>query len=342
MLNRFLKIVLHSVVVGLVMILCLSGNASAGACFGKFLDPVTEVCWWCIFPIKVGGVTIVPGTEEDTPDLTSSPVCACPAPPPVFVRIGMTASFWEPARFVETVKDPYCFPSIGVGLSNPSPGLLGGGITKSASGHGGFGSGVFSQSHYFIFPAWSLMEITLNTACIENTSFDLAYITEVDPLWNDDLLMAMLQPEAVLFANPITQLACIADSVSSNLGLPLSPLFWCMGSWGSSYPITGHHNTADYVQGNAAIAAKTIYKMGRQLLLQDPAVTLCAAVPTPIWIKQNYRLQIAKPVRDFMCHPIGRSDMLWGYGKNPPFSAGGNKGDNFLWIIFRKHGCCLF
>ncbi len=332
----------HSIAAWVIVIVVLSGNASAGPCSGTFLNPVTDICWQCIFPMKIGGVTVVPGTVADTPDLTSSPVCACPIPVPPFVRVGITVSFWEPARFIETVKDPYCFPSIGTGVNNPSPGTLGGGIKKSASGHGGFGSGAFAQAHYFIFPAWALMEVAVNSVCIENAGFDVAYITEVDPLWNDDLLMAMLQPEAVLFANPAAQLACISDSVSSNLGLPLSPLFWCMGSWGSAYPITGHHNTADYVQGNGAIAAKMIYKMGRQLLLNDTALSLCAAVPTPIWVKQNYRLQIAKPVRDVTCHPIGRSDLLWGNGKNPPYSAGGNKGDNFLWIVFRKRGCCAY
>jgi conjugal transfer pilus assembly protein TraU len=313
-----------------------AASASAGPCFGTFLNPVTDVCWHCMFPLKIGGLTVMPGDVVDTPDLTSSPVCACPIPVPPFVRIGITTSFWEPARFIETVKDPFCFPSLGMGIANPSPGLRGGGL-KSESGHS-----AFAQSHYFIFPAWSMMEVAVDSICLEKTGFDLAYITEVDPLWNDDLLMAMLQPEAVLFANPAAQLSCIADAVSSNLGLPLSALFWCMGSWGSAYPITGHHNSADYVQGNAAIAAKTIFKMGRQMTLFDTAVSLCAAVPTPIWVKQNYRLQVAKPVRDITCHPIGRSDMIWGALKNPPFSAGGNKSDNFLWIVFRKRGCCMF
>ncbi len=335
--SRVLKNNLLSFAACLALLFCASSYASASTCHGAFLNPVTDVCWQCILPIKIGGVVVAPGDVVDTPDLSSSPACACPLPPPVFVRIGITTSFWEPARFVETVKDPFCFPSLGTGISDPSPGLRGGGVKKPSFGHS-----VFAQSHYFIFPVWALMEVAVDSACVENSGFDLAYITELDPLWQDDTLMAMLEPEALLFANPAAQLACIADSVSSNLGLPLSPLFWCMGSWGSAYPLTGHHNSADYVQGNAAIAAKTIYKMGRQLLLQDTALSLCAAIPTPIWVKQNYRLQEAKPVRDFTCHPIGTSDMIWGYGKNPPYSAAGNKGDDFLWIIFRKRACCVF
>jgi len=329
--NKFLVIAASGLII-------LQASQTFGSpCFGTFLNPVTDVCWQCIFPLKIGGITVMPGDSPDTPDLTNYPVCTCPIPVPPFFRIGITTSFWEPARMIETVKDPFCFPSMGWGMPNPWPGQLGGGIKPASEGHS-----VFSQSHYYIFPAWSIMELMVDSVCVENTGFDIAYMTEVDPLWNDDLVMAMLSPEAILFSNPAAQLSCVADAVSANLGLPLSPLFWCMGSWGSAYPITGHHNSADYVQGNAAIAAKTIYKMGRQLLLLDTAINLCSAVPTPIWIKQNYRLQLAKPVRDFTCHPIGRSDLVWGSMKNPPFSAAGNKSDDFLWIIFRKRGCCVF
>jgi conjugal transfer pilus assembly protein TraU len=34
---------------------------------------------------------------------------------------------------------------------------------------------------------------------------DLAYLTEVDPLWADDELAAILNPEAVLFANVVAK-----------------------------------------------------------------------------------------------------------------------------------------
>ena len=46
-------------------------------------------------------------------------------------------------------------------------------------------------------------------------SFDLAYLTEVDPLWNDDELTLILNPDAVLFANPVAIAACAADCVAA-------------------------------------------------------------------------------------------------------------------------------
>jgi len=196
----------------------------------------------------------------------------------------------------------------------------------------------FSQAHWFIFPVWSMMELLTDFVCVEHSGFDIAYLTEVDPLWNSDMLAFILNPEALLFANPIAQFACVADSVASIAGLPTSPLFWCMGSWGSAYPLTGHVGNDNYIEANAAAGARMIFKLGREGLLWDTGIYLCASIPTPIWVKHNYRMQIAKPVRSIGCIPIGRTGHMWSYLKNPPTMAG----DNFIFIIFRKRTCCAF
>ncbi|MCG3113360.1 MAG: TraU family protein [Candidatus Manganitrophus sp. SB1] len=323
-----------------ILILSLEGHADARG-FGTQLNPVTDICWNCVFPIKIAGMTVIPGDVPDAPDAALLPVCVCPAPPPLFFRPGIPVSFWEPARFIETVKDPFYFPSLGVQMPNPSRGFLGG-THSEISAHNQIDTSTFAQAHYFIFPVWGVLELLIDFVCVEHSGFDLAYITEVDPLWNNDMLAFAINPEALLFANPVAQMSCIADSVAANAGLPLSALYWCMGSWGSAYPLTGHVNDDTYIQANAAIAARLIYKLSRELLVCDTGVNLCGCIPTPIWIKHNYRIQIAKPVRDFTCHPIGRSSMVWGSLKNPPFSAGGNSSDNFLWVIFRKRVCCAF
>jgi hypothetical protein len=69
----------------------------------------------------------------------------------------------------------------------------------------------------------------------------VAYITELDPLWNADELSFILNPEAILFGNPIAQAACAADCVAATAGFPLNPLFWCGGCQGSLYPFTGNN-----------------------------------------------------------------------------------------------------
>lgn len=304
---------------------------SFAVCAGVPLNPVTDVCWYCMFPLKIAGKESVAGFPSP-PDMANAPTCICPAPPPVFVRIGIPVSFWEPARYIETVKDPYCFPALGTGF--PTNSIMGAGDTTQRKEE----ANSFQQAHYAIFPVYAMMELFVDFVCVEHAGFDLAYITEVDPLWNDDLLAFIIQPEALLFANPIAQLACVADSVASNVLYPIPFLFWCMGSSGSAYPLTGHINSANYVQVNHGIAARMIYKLGREGLLWDPGIWICGAVPSFIWTKWNYRLQIAKPVRGLLCPPIGQSSLIWGIAKNPPTGAG----DNFLFIVFRKRVCCAF
>ncbi|VEC46219.1 conjugal transfer protein TraU [Klebsiella aerogenes] len=44
---------------------------------------------------------------------------------------------------------------------------------------------------------------------------DIAYLSEIDPTWVDSSLTTILNPEAILFANPIAQGACAADALAS-------------------------------------------------------------------------------------------------------------------------------
>src|SRR3546814_16225818 len=73
------------------------------------------------------------------------------------------------------------------------------------------------------------MEILTDMACLEQSSFDIAYVTEIDPLWQDDTLTALINPEVALFANPLAQTACAADCGAATGKLPLAPPFWCAG-----------------------------------------------------------------------------------------------------------------
>jgi conjugal transfer pilus assembly protein TraU len=261
-------------------------------------------------------------------------------PPPLFFRIGIPVSFWEPARFVEVVKDAFCFPSIGVGFSPFKAGFLNGGSHDAATDQED--PSTFFQAHYAIYPIWTMLEIFVDFICLEFSGFDIAYLTEVDPTWNDDLLALILYPETLLFGNLPAQLSCIADSVASNIGLPLSPLFWCMGSWGSTYPVSGHVTDDQLVQASLAAASRLIYRMSRIGAICDTGLYLCSCIPTPIWVKHNYRFSIAKPVTGFQCIPVGRSALIWGIAKNPPFMGTGDSCDNFLYMIFRKRACCAF
>lgn len=289
-------------------------------------------CYACMLPLSIAGVQVLHGHMPDPQGSVGSPICVCPMPPPLFMRIGIPVSFFEPSRLIDVVKDPYCFAGMGFGLSlNP--------MGAGTKGDGEDRTRTFFQSHYYIFPVYAMLELMTDFICLEKSGFDMAYITEVDPLWQDDMLTAIINPEALLFGNPITNLACIADSVSSQANVALDPLFWCKGSWGNAYPLTGNTNTKDYVEDSASVAASVIYKLHRQLILWGSwgQAGLCGYYPDPIWRKSAYRLQIMAPLPHPTATGIGQSGLLWSFTKNIPFV-----GDNFNYLLFKKRECCAF
>ena len=54
----------------------------------RIFNPLTDVCWWCVFPIKLGGIGIPPAGLDTTslpviPYGFPPPICWCPKPTPV-------------------------------------------------------------------------------------------------------------------------------------------------------------------------------------------------------------------------------------------------------------------
>jgi conjugal transfer pilus assembly protein TraU len=202
----------------------------------------------------------------------------------------------------------------------------------------------FAQAHDWRFNTWRIMGVMLDSMCVEaNTSFDLFYITETDSMWNDEELGIVISPEALLFANPVSQLACSIDAMAAIASFPLEVMFWCMGSWGSAYPLTGQIYSANYVQANAGIAARLLYKLSRSIMLWDGANDLCEYQPVLLWEKDHFKMQIVRPVADSSkCFPIGTPGYLWTYNKNISYrTTDGNANDNFVWMIFSKRECCM-
>ena len=100
----------------------------------------------------------------------------------------------------------------------------------------------FYQVHLYVYPVLYLLELLLDFVCLEQDKFDLVYMTELDPFWADDEKNAILNPEGILFGNPIAQAACAADCIAATAHLPMDTLFWCGGCLGSLYPFSGHVN----------------------------------------------------------------------------------------------------
>lgn len=108
-------------ILSFVFCLGLSTPAEAGSCRGKIINPITDVCWSCVFPIKLGPVSVGSDGNKDV-KTDAKDLCMCVSG--ANITIGLNMSFWEPIRTAEIVRTPYCFPSlggIGFGCRNQSP-----------------------------------------------------------------------------------------------------------------------------------------------------------------------------------------------------------------------------
>jgi len=299
---------------------------------GGMINPVTDVVWDCIFPISIAGIPVDMGNHPPDND-KSGFFCQCSGQG--LLGLGFLVSFWEPARMVDTVKDPWCFPAIGMDLPNLSTGIgyTGGGSYRPS----GVGNIAFQHYHYYVMPLWAVLDLFTDIPCIsDETGFDLAMVSEVRPDWGDDLTALNLFPETALMANPATVLACMADAAASAIQRPIDALYWCIGAWGTTYPATGHIVAKDYVAANAGIAAKALYVNARTGLLGDRAVNYCGTTYMPMWVKSHWRIQEVDPVKDNRCHALGHPGILWTQRKNKTVG-----GDNFSWLLFRKVECCV-
>jgi conjugal transfer pilus assembly protein TraU len=333
--NRFLVLVVLSV------FFVFKSSLLYAECKATVFNIIDDVDWTGVFPVKIGGVTIKSGAPEemqnlDEMDETKKIICICKSKDKGVV-IGLATSFWEPARVAEIVKDPWCFPLLG-GLKIESQ-LVNQGGNNQEIAHSTTHQ-YFAQAHWYMFSVWSMLDLFMDVPCLPWEGFDIAHMTELDPLWQRDDLVMLIHPEVLLFANPIAQASCIADSVASQFGKPIDQLFWCMGSWGSSYPMSGATDQSTIVEGSANLSGRMIYKLSREGIIWDPGVDLCGAVLTPIWVKSNYKMHLMKPVKSRIV-PVGQSGLIWGMGKDPFWGTKKGAAENFDWLIFRRVKCCL-
>jgi conjugal transfer pilus assembly protein TraU len=71
---------IHSVLLLLATLLA-SLPSHAATCKGKFANPITDICWSCMFPLRIAGITLASLDQEDTPNPGGNPACFCGNPP---------------------------------------------------------------------------------------------------------------------------------------------------------------------------------------------------------------------------------------------------------------------
>lgn len=328
----------HLVLVTLVsLMLALPAMASKATCPGKFPNPITDYCWSCMFPMTIANQTIMVNGQEDNKSISSgNPVCLCENPP----KVGLLTGFWEPTRLVEVVRRPYCFITLNgmeldVGIHAP-----GHAQTKKADRT----PGAFYNVHWYMNPLLYWLEVLMDDACLEKGVFDLAYLTELDPLWSDSTMTFVINPDVSLFSNYVAQAACAADCITASVGFPQKELYWCAGCQGSLYPLNGWVNArVSPIQASSLLMQRMTAKLHRELMMWAASGKegQCGYYPQPLMDKTNYKYSMVYPIPQTKkingrcCQPYGRTTTVWGAGTSFPI-----KGEDFVYQIFRKRNCC--
>lgn len=246
---------------------------------------------------------------------------------------------------VDVTRSQYCMVGLGIDLGGGNV-KSNGTYNKSHSGRRAHSS--FYHLHYYVYPLIYWLELITDLACLEQTSFDVAYLSELDPTWNDEKLQTLVHPESFLFGNPIAQSACAIDCTASSIDMPRDELFWCAGCWGNIYPFSGAN--ADHiggVQNSSLLAARIIAKQHRAGLAKSTSTSsssingdICNKQTALKIKKSQYKLQMVYPKASsgaIGCWPIGFSDMAYSSFKEYPWD-----GQDWSYIVWRKRNCCAF
>jgi conjugal transfer pilus assembly protein TraU len=343
---RSLLRLVAAVAAGLLLVQGASAQVGRATCTGRFINWVSDVCWDCMFPIAIGRAAVSFG-QEDNDSNQASPLCVCPKASFPWVRLGLALGYWEPAYTTEFVRTPFCFPTLGGFYMSGSQRAVWGARDGRGENDQIARTSIY-QAHNYETPLLSLLGIVTTQYCTQDSGYDLAYMTEYDPTWDDDESALLLAPESVLFANILAVAACTVDCVRASTGFGIREMFWCGGCNGHMYPMNGKGQVHQGgVQATALLTQRFMAKMHRQFIAWQTWGQMAVCFPhfAPLMDKQGYKTQIIYPRAMTAgtdgtgprrcCQPFGRTTQLYGSAREFPI-----RGEDFAFLVWRKRNCC--
>ncbi len=212
---------------------------------------------------------------------------------------------------------------------------------------------MFKHINSVIFPilGWTI-GVAQDYICFERGTFlNMAYFSEVDPLYNSDvlgLLGASATPlSRIWFSNPIAEVACAIDCTYTSItGRPINSLYYCNGCNGSAYAAdTGYARAGMNIVNSETIAFRYISKAhGYAGLLKTADVPFtqnptgghirsarCEPRYFPGIIKEQYFVQL--PNNDMQ--PLGKVRFHYDFKSKP------NDEDAVFFWLWRMRDICV-
>ena len=308
-------------------------------CQGKLPNFISDICWTCMFPLSIGKYTIKSNNQLDNPTQTSF-FCNCKFP----AWSGINFGFWEPVRIVEVTRTPFCLVSLGGIQMNPGFKAKEPGARTRSAGSFGTTSNAFYHVHWYTNPLLHWLGVLLDFECIERDGFDLQYLSELDPTWDDDQLASIITPEHALSANLAGVSACAADCISQTANFSSNLFWWCAGCVGNLFPMSG--NVAAHISGrqsSALLAARIAMKLHRikgEHYTHGYQSACGSGFYSAKIIKDVYKMSMIYPkaqgkINRRCCEAFGESPEIWARNSEWPVT-----GEDFSYLLFRKRDCC--
>ncbi|MAA92980.1 MAG: plasmid transfer protein [Rheinheimera sp.] len=296
---------IFGVVMGLTLTLSLLSATPAQADMSEvnpscpnasvFSNIMNQICWDCFLDsLKLFGVGSKPDGASDKLDL---PACMCTDALGV-PEFGTPLGMWSPQNVNEVVTTPWCSPALGGMRLQDS--FIGMGKNGASNSRTNSAPTAFYQYHYFSYPIMAMLGMMLLPDCTSGyVDFDLMYMSEIDPMHNNDLLTLLLNPEAVIFSTPAAFAWCAADCVMTTADNQKEEFYGCAGCDGHLYPFTGNINPQpDPVAGSSLITQRTLASLHRKGLARrtigDEA--MCKPEFYPTIPRSQYKFSMMHPV----------------------------------------------
>jgi len=313
---------------------------------GRF---ASDLCWECMFPMKIFGITIPVGTRNASklPTRTAAPLCVCPGRTFGIPSIGITWGMWKPTHTIELTRRPWCSPilfgmELGGDNMRTAQGIalatLQGNPSHVSDDRGKYGS--FYNFHWMTFPVGEMINMLTNNLCTKASSdMDYLYFTEFDPTWTSELLALYTHPEIKLFTAIYAHAVCVADAVAATASKPIEQAWWCGGTWGMVYPFAGKGGGSNNPESQFLAAARGLGAMHRRGLakLSYTDKAICSNAYWFVLPKHQYQFQNMWPwPKRNSAEWIGASSWKWGQWRNSPARF-----EDRVIVQFSYEECCI-
>lgn len=320
----------------LLALVGMPAHAQVG-CTGRLFDPVADPNWNDMFPINIAGSAS--GPNSDPSQMAEPAVCTCPDILGI-PYIGMGVTFWAPQYVAEVERVPGCLATLGGIGAMPEFAMEQSEQADTVSHEKGEISRM--QVNWYQYPVFGALKVLQRLKCVNSvTDASLVWTTPIDPTWQNDLWGIIYNPESVLFANPLAISACAVDAVASSYRFPIDAMFWCVGTWGTLYPLTGNGNIQFSNQStNGLILGKFLakeYRLGAMEATTGPQ-NECSAHISPVWVKSQFRVdEIGPTVTQGDPVYFGKTEFTWGLF--PPANYPTHESSEYLLWVGEQ--CCI-